>query len=392
MMTNPTLRKNLKLSTLLAGLSVLALTAVLPLKAAAATNALTLQAQQLAGQTPVTDPELAALFAQTNATWEALKKGQLAEMRKFSQAKLAAEQTACKTLFYPFGGPDVLNALTLFPSCQHYILFGLEPVGTLPNLSNKPAAEVKQFVKAMNQSQEYLLRRNFFVTQYMSKDFRSKKLDGVIPLISVTLARLGYELKGIEYKSLDGTPFFEYRTRDAAIDPKADPNAAPASAAEAKPRKRVPRAVLFSFSLPGSNKVQTLFYANFDASDEGLKRRPYFPRYMEKHAPTATLLKAASYLMHGPEFSNMTALVLSKSPVIVQDDTGLPYRTLLDAGYRVELFGNYSKPIGLFNYRAQPELAKAYAALPARSTLPFMWSYNVAREDMGLQLARKPAK
>ena len=39
------------------------------------------------------------------------------------------------TLFYPFGGPDLLSAAQFFPAASSYVLVGLEPPGRIPRLA-----------------------------------------------------------------------------------------------------------------------------------------------------------------------------------------------------------------------------------------------------------------
>lgn len=348
----------MKLSTFGAALL---LATVLPLATAADVNN---SARRLAGLEASTDPKLQALFQATNATWANLRSHRIADMQAFAGKELPAEQTGCKTLFYPFSGPDVLNAVTLFPNCTNYVLFGLEPVGLLPDMDKPAPKKVTQLVQAMGKAQDYLVRRNFFVTQYMGKDLRTPQLNGVVPLMSVMLVRMGYEIRAIEPKSVDGKDL---------------------SAKELKS----PHAVVLTFGKPGQPS-QTVFYSNFDASDAGLKAHPQFVDYMKPNEGTVTMLKAASYLLHGAEFSTMKALVLEKSAVIVQDDTGVPYKALVGAGYDVKLFGHYKMPIDTFKYRFQPDLLSAYSkVLAPQPDLAFAWSYNWDFSEVGLQLAHK---
>lgn len=320
-------------------------------------------ARTLAGLVPSADRSLQAMFDATDATWQRLKERRLASMQEFAKAQFPKEHQACQTLFYPFSGPDALNAVSFFPNCSKYVLFGLEPVGSLPEMASTDSAKAKARLQAMGKAQDYLVRRNFFVTQYMGRDLRSPELNGVVPLMSVMLVRMGYELRGIEFKEVDGS-------------------------ARIASTKQAPRAVQLTFGKPGAAD-QTLFYANFDASDAGLKAHSSFLTYMQPHSSTVTLLKAASYLLHADEFSTMRKLVLDKSALVVQDDTGVPYKALTDAGFDVKLFGHYAKPIDVFGYRFQKDLSAAYGKLKDQPDLGFEWSYNVKASEMGLQLARK---
>jgi hypothetical protein len=293
--------------------------------------------------------------------WDALAANRTPAMRAFAGRHLAKEQ-ACDTLFYPFSGPDMLNAVSLFPSCKKYVLFGLEPVGELPDLGKLDDKSQAAVRADMDKAQIYLVARNYFVTQYMGRELRTPHLKGVLPLISAMLVRTGYELHDVSWAKTDGTPW---------------DSASPAS----------PRAMRLRFARHGGPE-QELFYASFDASNTGLKAHPGFLQFMETVKPTATLIKSASYLLHDGTFSMMRDLV-EKSPVVVQDDTGLPYQRMLGHGYKVELYGNYTGVLPVFKYRFQPELAHAYAAQQSKEALQFPWSYMYKIGGVGLQIARK---
>ena len=55
-------------------------------------------------------------------------------MRAWSERHLKDRQN---TLYYMFSGPDFLYADAFFPSAQPYLLSGLEPVGAIPNATER---------------------------------------------------------------------------------------------------------------------------------------------------------------------------------------------------------------------------------------------------------------
>jgi hypothetical protein len=318
-------------------------------------------ARWLAGMKPDARPVSGP--SDTDAAWDALEKKRLAPMREFARRHFAGEAGHCGTLFYPFSGPDILNALAFFPHCERYVLFGLEPVGELPDperLDDEHKALVRE---DMRKAQEYILRRNFFVTQYMGEELNTPNLRGVLPILAATLARMGYALIDAQATRLDGGP--------------------------AQEGKR-PRGVALTFRARAGGPAQTLWYASFDASDAGLARHPGFLDAMGKTAPSVTVLKAASYLLFDPSFSRMREFVEDVSPLIVQDDSGVPYARLVERGYCVELYGNYVGTIPQFRYRYQKDLAEAYRQGGPREPLGFSWSYAWNRKEIALQVARRP--
>lgn len=323
-------------------------------------------ARWLAGM-PAADSVEAASPQRTrlDQAWAELEAGRTTPMRAFAARHLAREQAQCATLFYPFSGPDVLNAVALFPGCGTYVMFGLEAIGELPRLERMSDAGRAAVLADMARAQDTMIKRNFFVTRAMRGELNTPHLKGTLPLMTSMLVRMGYEVRAVRLLQVDGTPM---------------PSDSP----------RRPRAVGIDFGRPGGPD-QHLFYANFDASNEGLRNRPDFLNYMDGvHGGVVTLLKAASYLLHDDGFSVMRNLIRDRSVAIVQDDSGLPYASLTASGFEVELYGNYVGTIPVFRYRYQRDLANAYVQASEREPLPFAWSYAAKRDEEALQIARRP--
>ena len=73
-----------------------------------------------------------------------LDKNQFAKIRAWSSAKLTAPSPV---LFYMFSGPDFLYADAFFPSATTYVMVGLEPVGTIPDLMRLPRGSVAEALR-----------------------------------------------------------------------------------------------------------------------------------------------------------------------------------------------------------------------------------------------------
>src|SRR5262249_41869238 len=59
----------------------------------------------------------------------------------WSARNLANVVPPSATVFYPFGGPDALHALALFPGASRIVLVGLEPALPLPDVSHENASD-----------------------------------------------------------------------------------------------------------------------------------------------------------------------------------------------------------------------------------------------------------
>lgn len=290
--------------------------------------------------------------------WQRLRAGRLRALEAWRDEALAAEHPRCRTLFYPFSGPDFLNAYLLFPLCDTYVFIGLEPPGALPELDRMPRREVAQTLHDMRAALGDLLALNFFMTNNMAAQLDTPRIRGVLPVLAASMGAIRARIVAIRAFDVGG-----------------------ASAATAV------RSVAVAFYHPDIGKLQTLYYFSADASDAGLRAQPQLARYVASLRPAAVLVKSASYLLHQPGFARMRETILEIADPLVQDDTGIPYRILRERGWDMRLYGAYSGPISLFASRRQPELEAAYQRGDGRQ-LPFAFGYKGTRDGSNAMVAR----
>ena len=86
----------------------------------------------------------------------------------------------------------------------------------------------------------------------------------------------------------------------------------------------------------GGEQPQTPVYFKTDLSGGNSA----FLRWCAARRPGLSLLKAASFLMHGDGFSGVRNFLVQNSRVIIQDDSGIPLRTF-PKGWKVNCYGRY---------------------------------------------------
>jgi hypothetical protein len=289
-------------------------------------------------------PEWKAHSAKLQASWAWLRDQQIAPLTAWRNEAMPRICPVGRTLLYPFSGPDFFNAYWLFPNCETYVLFGLEPIGTPPAIEAMDEVQLARLLTDVREAMANLLARNYFVTSKMDKQMRAVELNGVVPIIMISMALAGVEVIRI-------APLTLARSRDAEPPENAE--------STARPRRRL-RGVTIEFRRPDSPVPQRLNYFSVDASNAGIARYPQFRDYLRGMAPTTTLIKSASYLLHVSEFKRMRDVLLAVSGFLVQDDTGVPYAILAKRGWRLSVYGRYAVPIPPFERHYQPELAEAY--------------------------------
>jgi hypothetical protein len=316
----------------------------------------------------VSQPAWKAWQHEFDADWARATSERFSRMRTWRDGELAPLTRSCGTLMYPFSGPDILNAYLLFPNCRTYVLFGLEHPGTLPALDRLSPDLLADLLSDVRHALGDLLVRNYFITRHMMTDVEASGLHGNFPLLAVFLARLDARIVSARALEID---------QDGLLRERTDRTGA--------------QAIEIVFARDGSIP-QTLVYFRAQAEDQPLKSHPGVVQFLERQAPFVTFLKSASYLLHTDQFTTMRRLLLARSQLILQDDSGVPYRFLPASEWNVALYGRYQKPVKDFNYGFQQDLAKAYAVENAVRPLTFSFGYHWATGSSTVMLAvRKPA-
>ena len=294
--------------------------------------------------------------------WRPFDTRQLAQIRIWAAEFLMPEYADRGNVFYYFSGPDFLYAQTFFPNATNYVLCGLEPVGTPPDVTKLPRGALPSALASLRKAMNSVLSFSFFITKEMKGDLTQTQFSGTLPVLLVFLARSHCRVDSVELIDLDKT---------GAI----------------AAGKGATHGVKIGFFGPGG-RAQTLYYFTADLSDDGIKANPAIHRFSESLGIGHSLLKAASYLMHAGGFDRTREFLLTHSNVIVEDDSGIPYRYLSPAKWNVRLFGNYRAPIELFKQYPQPALAEAFVG-SAAPDLHFGFGYRWQRRESCLLLARR---
>ena len=264
------------------------------------------------------------------------------------------KSAAASLAFYPFSGPDAANVLSFFPDAREYLLIGLEPVGCIP--AGLPDYNA-QYFSALRRSLEAILTVNFFRTNDMQVDFNKANLRGVLPALLFMIARSGYSVLDVTRVTITG---------DGSIERASD-----------GPGETSGVAIRFS---DGRTGVRELRYFSLNLQDSRIRRKPGTMKYLAGLPEANTLIKSASYLLHTPYFSVVRDTILSKSRMIVEDDSGIPFHFFDLSDWDVRLYGTYKEPITLFKKWHQGDLESAFASTRDVRPLGFAIGYRHVRE------------
>jgi hypothetical protein len=272
--------------------------------------------------------------------WMKKEYFQLGPIRAWMAANASEYYNSSNTMYYMFSGPDFLYAHAFFPNANTYILAGLEPVGQVPDLSRLSPEIVGGELSALRSSMKTILDTHYFITKDMRTDLGRGSLGGTLPILYVFLARRGCTVLDTTY-----------------IDSPAP-------------------GVKIAFIHRGPK--QTLYYFKTDLSGG----KSGFLSWCAAQGPGLSLLKAASYLMHGDGFAGVRSFLLERSRVIIQDDSGIPLRSF-PKSWKVDCYGRYVPHAEMFGKFHQLDLAAVYAKDPPPSELGFAFGYHW-QQDRGL--------
>ena len=329
-------------------------------------NRLDSTARLLAGLPP-SHPEHAGFAEQASwtehskamqASWARVQKAQMNPLLAWRAKEIPQACPVGSTLLYPFSGPDFLNAWWLFPGCSRMVFFGLEAPGRVPNIEAMNPKDFAQLIDGARGAMANLFARNYFITSYMAKNLQTAQLQGVVPIIMISMALAGVEV-----------------TRVAPIDTASLQRLGPDGTPPHKSLRPRIRGVTIEFRAPGDPQPRRLDYYALDATNVGLSNYPGFLDILRGLGATTTLIKSASYLLHSGEFTRIRDALLDASGYILQDDTGMPYPRLVKRGWEVRVFGRYEVPIPPFEGAFQQSLAAAYEQAKPEP-LPFRFGYT----------------
>jgi hypothetical protein len=350
---------------------------------------LTAIARLLAGVDPQGASAGLQAVARTDA-WKAHRKAsrygdrqlqeRLQRMDGWQRATLPSAQ-AGSALIYPFSGPDFVNAFALFPDYKTYVFFSLEPPGDIPALDGMDEQQLGVLFSDLRGALNDLVALNFFITPNMQGNLHTDALQGTVPVLLAQMGLLGLSVHSVE-------PFEPWpASAPGATEGKP---AEAANAAKAGEPQLPMRAVRIEFDDHAKTR-RTLLYLSLDVSDSQLRFYPEFEPWLRSFKEPTVLLKSASYLLHGSNFHKVRRVVRERARLIVQDDTGMPYRLLRADGFTISLYGQYERPVKLFENRYQKDLDDAFTSAGNTDPVPFPFGYNWRKEGRsGVIVARRP--
>lgn len=291
-------------------------------------------ARLLAGlATDVPGDEYPAFAATAHAGWLAYEQKYYQPLNAWATKEVRAP--AGGIAFYPFSGPDLPSMQAVYPAAARLVMVSDQhALRYLDPLALKEPHR-SRILKQMGEEWTNFGERGFFVTQELNRRSGDFQLTPTMMLMAFA-ARLGYEIRSIQPVCLEAA--------DLTIRPIAARDA----------RWNSVRLVLRK-----EGRDTVIDYLQQDLANRGLSSRSSLRGMIESFSKGPVLLKAASHLPQQPSFSQLNNAMLTHSPLIVQDETGIEYEALAKS-FNVRLYGAYVKSHRLFREYTNPSLVTAY--------------------------------
>lgn len=300
------------------------------------------------------------------------------------------------TLVYPFGGGDLLSALTTYPDARDITTMSLEHAGDPRRLARvKKAEQLRVSLELIRATSSGLLYANDSMTENLMKGQRGE-IPGQLAFFITALAIHGYEPVSLRFFRIeaDGTPHYLTQSEIAA-----------AEKAQAKVLRAPHMWTAPDFSVAFSNselvfvkkgedpKTQARVHRHIaaDLSDGALKVHPEPIRYLHTKKNVVAMTKAASYLLWREDFSQVRDYLTGNMVLMISDSTGIPPSYAKKAGFEQETYGTFQTSF-LGASEAHNAAFRELWKNQARRALPFRYGYIDGASNFHMLVTRKAAQ
>jgi hypothetical protein len=278
------------------------------------------------------------------------------------------------TVVYPFGGGDLISALTTYPEAKDITTMSLEHAGDPRRITTLNKKQLEQSLSLIRQTSAGLLTANDSKTVNLMKGQRGD-LPGQLSFFLIALAVHGYVPLSLKYVKVnaDGSLHYLAKTElEASESEKAtllhqkwvSPDFSPA----------FDNAELVFMKAGGDPKTDARVHHHFpqNLDDDHFGKDAAMQAYLDGKGRVVAMTKAASYLLWRDTFSTIRSWLLAHMDFMVSDSTGVPPKFAKDKGFEQEAFGTFEESF----LGASPKYNEDFRALWKKAKpLPFRYGY-----------------
>jgi hypothetical protein len=273
----------------------------------------------------------------------------IAPMINWSHAELS--DATNRPVLYLFSGPDVVTALSLFPTAPHITLVADQ----IPEYQLLEKDE--KVTEAAEQRECGML--GYFATAgfYQTNDLNGK--DGARPrfikLLTYSLGFAGATIVDVSVLGFNNAG--ELVSQGHELKPK-------------------PVGLRFK-AVRDDGRLVVIDYLSINLANGGLSIHSASLNFLKQNLNDVLFLKSASHLLQTPSFSVLADLIRQSPPaLLVQDETGLSVKELHEL-YTPTLYGQFTNPQVIWaNDPEARAFIDEFATHPIKAPLPFRLGYK----------------
>jgi hypothetical protein len=224
---------------------------------------------------------------------------------------------------------------------------------------------------AIRRAVRTLAASNYLKSRILREELTNKYLPGTLPLFLLFAARLNLIVQDVQAVELSKKGVLEYLP--------AIPKVAPLMATR-KPPQSPTQGLRIILHDPQEGQDKTIIYLQFPLRAASVRNSTPEGNYLLNLKNRNTMLKSAVYVLHEEKYRPVRDYLLARSSLIVQDDSGIPYKFFTSGDWEEHLFGTYTKALplaGIPNPPQQPLLAQRYREQSGPLSFPF--GYGILR-------------
>ena len=286
------------------------------------------------------------------------------------------------SIVYPFGGGDLLSALTTYPSLSEVTTLSLEHAGDPRRIDNIDARKLEDSLMRLRKGISGLLALSDSTSENLMQLQRGE-IPGQLAFFLIGLAIHGQEPTGLRYFRVEA---------DGSLHHMAETDIQAVEGQTAKNLNTVWKSPDFSVAFSnaeltfkpkgapeGTERVHRHIAANL--MDGPLAKDPRVLKHLEAKGKVTAMTKAASYILWSTGFAKIRNYLLANMVFMVSDSTGIPPRYATKAGFVQETYGTFSGPFLEANMQDAESFCELWNSQPRRE-LPFRYGYvDVIRQN-----------
>ncbi|HTS71201.1 MAG TPA: hypothetical protein VMO17_19665 [Terriglobia bacterium] len=246
------------------------------------------------------------------------------------------------TVVYPFGGGDLLAALTTYPNARRITTLSLELSGDPRRIMSLDNKRLSDSLDVVDRSIGGLLTANDSTSETL-KSTQQGDLPGQLSYFLVALAVHGYEPVSLRYFRVESNGSLHYysegeirgmenRLASAQHREWTSPDFSEAFA----------NSELAFRPVGGQGPLRIHRHIGANLANSSLKKHPGVLRYLESQGRVAAMTKAASYCLWNSRFSFIRNYLLANMVFMISDGTGIPPEFAHQAGFVQETYGRFN--------------------------------------------------